>query len=65
MSCLITKGEAAEILRVSRRTITRYVAAGWLIPIRLTSKTLRFDIADVQRLINSKLVQSNDDSQPR
>jgi len=47
---LVTKNEAAAMLRVSIRTVDRYLANGTLARIRLTARTTRIPRADVAAL---------------
>ena len=48
---LLTIEEAAERLKVSKRTIRRYISAGRLPAIRVTRKTVRIDDADIAQLL--------------
>jgi len=41
---------AAEILGVHRRTLQRYELAGLLHPIRVSSRKIRYDAVEVERL---------------
>jgi excisionase family DNA binding protein len=54
---LLTTAEVAEMLRVSRSTVTRYARLGQLPVIRLPSGYLRFRREDIERL----LAQGDDD----
>lgn len=51
MKELVTRKHAAEMLQVCTRTIARYESAGRLTPIRLTSRSIRYDAAQLDRLI--------------
>lgn len=46
---LLTKPEAAAVLRVSIKTLERWAAAGMVTPIRF-GRTVRFRAADIRRL---------------
>lgn len=48
---LLTSAEVAELLRVSRSTVTRYARLGQLPVIRLPSGYLRFRREDIERLL--------------
>lgn len=48
---LITSAEVAELLRISRSTVTRYARLGQLPAIRLPSGYLRFRREDIERLL--------------
>lgn len=48
---LLTIEEAAERLKVSKRTIRRYISAGRLPATRVTSKTVRIKDADIAQLL--------------
>ena len=51
MSELITGGKAAEIVGVSRETISRWVIEGKLEPkLRLHNKTMLFEREDIEKL---------------
>ncbi|MCG8602258.1 MAG: helix-turn-helix domain-containing protein, partial [Verrucomicrobiales bacterium] len=52
MRNLLTKKEVADALRVSTRTVCRYVKLGWLVPIRLSEQVVRFDQDEVERFIS-------------
>jgi predicted site-specific integrase-resolvase len=52
MSPLLTPAEAAEILRVDRRTLSRYAGTGRVQVVRLTPRTLRYTTASVRALID-------------
>ncbi|MCB1064286.1 MAG: helix-turn-helix domain-containing protein [Verrucomicrobiae bacterium] len=47
----MTKQEVADALRVSTRTVCRYVKLGWLAPIRISEQVVRFDQDEVERFI--------------
>jgi excisionase family DNA binding protein len=47
---LVTKSEAAAMLRVSVRTVDRYLADGTLTRIRISSRVTRIPRSDVQAL---------------
>lgn len=51
---LLTKREAADRLRVSLRTIDRYLADGTLTPVRLSSRATRIMSSDIQALISGR-----------
>ena len=51
MRNLMTKKEVAAALRVSTRTICRYMKLGWLSPIRLSEQVVRFAQDEVDRFI--------------
>lgn len=48
---LLTIEEAAERLKVSKRTIRRYISSGRLPATRVTRKTVRIKYADIDRLL--------------
>lgn len=48
---LLTSAEVAELLRVSRSTVTRYARLGQLPAIRLPSGYLRFRRQDIEKLL--------------
>jgi excisionase family DNA binding protein len=48
---LLSYAQAAQRLGVSRETIYRYQRAGKLPAIRLSSKTVRFRVSDLARLL--------------
>ena len=48
---LLSYAQAAQRLGVSRETIYRYQRAGKLPVIRLSSKTVRFRVSDLARLL--------------
>ena len=56
---LLTYAQAAQRLGVSRETIYRYQRAGKLAAIRLSSKTVRFRVSDLARLLAAAEVTSN------
>ena len=51
MRNLMTKCEVADVLRVSTRTVHRYVKMGWLKPIRISEQVVRFPEDDVERFL--------------
>jgi predicted DNA-binding transcriptional regulator AlpA len=53
---LISRREAAEMLAVNPRTISRYERQGRLKPIKLSSRTTRYDLADVIAFIANAAV---------
>ena len=52
MSQLLTKREVAETLRVSTRTVGRYVKSGLLRPIRVSEQVVRFYRDDLERFLS-------------
>lgn len=56
---LLTIAEAAERLKVSTRTVSRYIAAGTLPATRITHKTVRIKESDVVALIGGPKCQDN------
>lgn len=56
---LLTYAQAAQRLGVSRETIYRYQRAGKLAAIRLSSKTVRFRVSDLVRLLAGAEVTSS------
>ena len=58
MRALLTKKEVADALRVSTRTVARYMKLGWLVPIRLSDQVIRFDQAEVERFVENGVVGS-------
>lgn len=57
---LLTADEAAEYLRVSTKTISRYVVAGRLVALRLPGGQRRFRSADLERLLEAVTTCSED-----
>jgi len=57
----LSYNQTAQLLGVCRETIRRYQKAGRLTPIRLSSKTVRFSISEIERL----LAESEYQSQPK
>lgn len=53
---LITRAEAALRLGVSTKTIQRYEKQGRLIAIRLSSHVVRYDAADLEKLIQQSAI---------
>jgi predicted site-specific integrase-resolvase len=51
MSKLVTRKEAADRLRVSTKTIYRFQRQGLLAAIVLSSRCIRYDAGDVEKLI--------------
>jgi excisionase family DNA binding protein len=51
---LLTSAEAAHMLRVSQKTIARWVRLGQLPAIRLPSGQLRIRRTDVQKLLGDR-----------
>ncbi|TMC09413.1 MAG: helix-turn-helix domain-containing protein [Chloroflexi bacterium] len=51
---LLTSAEAAQMLRVSQKTIARWVRLGHLAAIRLPSGQLRIRRLDVQKLLGDR-----------
>jgi len=51
METLLTKKEVAANLRVSTRTVCRYVKLGWLKPIRISEQVLRFSARELERFV--------------
>ena len=56
---LLSYAQAAQRLGVSRETIYRYQRAGKLPAIRLSSKTVRFRVSDLARLLAGAEVTSS------
>lgn len=54
----VTPREAAEILKVTRRTVDRYAAEGRLNKMHVTARHVLFSRADVDRLITHTLGES-------
>lgn len=52
-SALLTKAEAAEKLRVSVRTVDRYIADGTLSAIRLSARATRITRASLDSLLDA------------
>ena len=48
---LLTLAEAARHLRVSGRTVTRLISSGYFPVVRITSRALRVDLADLDRFV--------------
>ncbi len=53
MQLLRTRREAAARLQVSTRTIVRYEQARRLTPIRLSSRAIRYDDSEIEKLIEA------------
>ena len=51
---LVTKREAADALRVSPRTIDRYIADGTLSPVRLSSRATRITRASLDAVLTGQ-----------
>lgn len=56
---LLTRSEVAERLRVCRHTVRLYELRGYLSPIRITARTLRYRAAEVEDLLASLSGRSN------
>lgn len=54
MAHLLTKNEAADRLRISRRTLERWVRDGRLAVVKPSPGTVRVDPAEIDRLISGK-----------
>jgi excisionase family DNA binding protein len=52
MSNILNRSEVAVLLQVSDRTIDRWAAEGRLHRIRLSPRTTRYRLDDVQRLVD-------------
>ncbi|HLB19480.1 MAG TPA: helix-turn-helix domain-containing protein [Gaiellaceae bacterium] len=48
---LLTAREVADHLQVGRRTVSRLVASGELRPLRITPRTVRYSVEDVDALL--------------
>jgi hypothetical protein len=48
---LLTRREAAELLRVNPRTLLRYEQQGLLTPIRLNSRVTRYQQKDLEQFL--------------
>jgi excisionase family DNA binding protein len=48
---LLKASEVCAALKISASTLRRLVRAGKLRPIRVTSRTVRYDSADLERLV--------------
>ena len=59
---LLTKDEVATMLKVHPRTIHRIFKSGKLKGIQLTSRVLRFRKDDVEKLLNSVLSLTRQES---
>ena len=55
MTPLLSRKEVARLLNVSPRTIARWTVSGALRPVRLSSRAVRYDLADVSQLIVNAL----------
>ena len=63
---LTTKAGAARMLAISTRMVDLLVGRGALTRIRLTDRAVRFDVAEIRRLVESRRVQHGaDDGQAR
>ena len=60
---LLTVSEASEILRVSTRTVRRWIAWGILPGIRVTRRTIRIRKADIDNFLNAD--NSKKESMPK
>jgi excisionase family DNA binding protein len=54
---LLTRGQVAELLQVSERTVQRLVQRGELAEIRITQTVGRFALADVEAFLSAKREQ--------
>lgn len=61
---LLTKNDIAEMLKVTTRTISRYVSSGILTPIRISEKVVRFRSEEVDRLIAEAGEKNDPGSKP-
>lgn len=52
---LVTKPEAAAALRVSIRTVDRYIADGTLKPVRLSARATRITRASLDALLSGEV----------
>jgi excisionase family DNA binding protein len=50
---LCTKREAADILRISERSIERMMSLGKILPVRVGSRSIRVNMADLREFVNS------------
>lgn len=50
--------QAAKILGVCRRSLARYEKRGLLTPIRISSKKIRYDAREVERLATGESVEA-------
>lgn len=57
---LVTKSEAASALRVSVRTVDRYIADGTLSAIRLSARATRITRASLDSLLNAPRIGVSD-----
>ncbi len=48
---LLTTAEACAYLRIGRTTLRQLIADGWIHPVRLGPKLLRFDPADLDGVL--------------
>lgn len=53
MRTLRTRKEAAALLQVSTRTVVRYEQDRRLTPIRLSSRAVRYDDHEIEKLIEA------------
>lgn len=53
---MVSPQQAAEMLHVSRATVLRMIAAGKLQASRISRKTLRIRMADVEALVEANKV---------
>lgn len=57
---VLTTAETCAVLKISRKTLNRWVDRGLLAPIRLTARTNRFYVRDVDRLLAERSATSAD-----
>lgn len=51
---LLTLNEVAELLRVHRKTVMSWVSANKLPAVRLGNRTIRFDEAEVMKMLKGQ-----------
>ena len=60
METMLTREDVAALLKVSRRTVSRMVKRGTLPqPIRFNRKTIRWNLADIVKVMKEKERVSN------
>jgi hypothetical protein len=51
---LLKKGQLAEELNMSTRSVENFMRRGWIPFVRIGKKTVRFDLADVLATLKSR-----------
>ncbi len=54
MTALLTYEDVCAQFKVSRRTVNRWVARGWLTPIQFGGRTKRFRVEDLEQFVRNR-----------